>query len=128
MQFFSPTPRLLSILAIVGLLTAPMVTPSNAVTMDDTSMAGMSETASMPDGMPCCPNEKPALPDCAKSCPLAVVCVGSAVSAPAAVTLVNRDEKDHKITVIEDAGTKTTDHTLKPSQVLRLPSMRSMRF
>lgn len=75
MQLLTLIPRLLSILAIVGLLTAPMVTPSSAVAMGDASMAGMSETASMPDGMPCCPDEKPTLPDCAKSCPLAVLCM-----------------------------------------------------
>ena len=40
------------------------------------------------------------------------------VGASAAVTLVNRDDKDHKLTVIEDGGAKTTDHMLKPSQVL----------
>lgn len=39
-------------------------------------------------------------------------------SGIAAVTLVNRDDKDHKLTVIEESGTKTTDHILKPSQVL----------
>lgn len=34
------------------------------------------------------------------------------------VTLVNRDAKDHKLTLIEEKGAKTTDHVLKPSQVL----------
>jgi hypothetical protein len=38
--------------------------------------------------------------------------------AEAAVTLVNRDDKDHKLTVIEESGAKTTEHVLKPSQVL----------
>jgi hypothetical protein len=41
-----------------------------------------------------------------------------AFSASAAVTLVNRDDKDHKLTVIEDGGAKSTDHVLKPSQML----------
>ena len=36
----------------------------------------------------------------------------------AAVTIVNRDDKDHKLTVIEESGTKTTEHVLKPTQVL----------
>jgi len=39
-------------------------------------------------------------------------------AADAAVTLVNRDDKDHKLTVIEDSGAKNTEHVLKPSQVL----------
>jgi len=48
----------------------------------------------------------------------AVVLIGSTVSSMASVTLVNRDEKDHKLTVLEDGGAKTTEHMLKPSQVL----------
>lgn len=66
--------RLLSILAIVGLLTAPMANPSNAAAMDDASTAVMTEMASMPDGMPCCPDQ-PAFPDCSKSCLMAVLCM-----------------------------------------------------
>lgn len=38
--------------------------------------------------------------------------------ATAAVSMVNRDDKDHKLTVIEEGGTKSTDHVLKPSQLL----------
>jgi hypothetical protein len=49
---------------------------------------------------------------------LAVAIALPATAASAAVTLVNRDDKDHKLTVIEDNGTKTTEHILKPSQVL----------
>lgn len=41
-----------------------------------------------------------------------------AFSVSAAVTLVNRDDKDHKLTVIEDGGAKSTDHILKPTQML----------
>ncbi|MGE0768904.1 MAG: hypothetical protein AB7L90_20880 [Hyphomicrobiaceae bacterium] len=47
-----------------------------------------------------------------------VVLIGSTVCSLAAVTLVNRDDKDHKLTVLEDGGAKTTEHMLKPSQVL----------
>jgi hypothetical protein len=49
---------------------------------------------------------------------LATALLLPAATAAAAVTLVNRDDKDHKLTVIEDNGTKTTEHILKPSQVL----------
>ena len=38
--------------------------------------------------------------------------------ANATISLTNRDNRDHKLTVIEDNGAKTTDHALKPSQVL----------
>jgi hypothetical protein len=41
-----------------------------------------------------------------------------AEGAAGAVSLTNRDDKDHKLTVIEEAGAKTTEHTLKPTQVL----------
>ena len=39
-------------------------------------------------------------------------------AAIAAVSLTNRDDKDHKLTVVEDGGAKTTEHNLKPMQVL----------
>ncbi len=49
----------------------------------------------------------------------AVLFLGSVASAAtAAVTVVNRDDKDYKLTIVEDNGARTTDHTLKPSQVL----------
>jgi hypothetical protein len=55
--------------------------------------------------------------------PLPALALAIALALPdatafAAVTLVNRDDKDHKLTVIEDNGAKSTDHILKPSQVL----------
>jgi hypothetical protein len=40
----------------------------------------------------------------------------STVSAAAVVSVTNRDDKDHKLTVIE--GDAKADHVLKPSQVL----------
>lgn len=46
---------------------------------------------------------------------LVVLIAGSAL---AAVSVTNRDDKDHKLTVIEDEGAKKTDHMLKPNQVL----------
>jgi len=48
----------------------------------------------------------------------AAVLIGPTVAAMASVTLVNRDEKDHKLTILEDEGAKTTEQVLKPSQVL----------
>lgn len=49
----------------------------------------------------------------------AVVLIGFMVSltaAEAAVTITNRDEQDHTVTIIE--GEKRTEHVLKPSQAL----------
>lgn len=52
----------------------------------------------------------------------ASVAVLVAVSGPAVfaagVSITNRDDKEHKLTVIEDEGAKKTDHVLKASQVL----------
>lgn len=36
----------------------------------------------------------------------------------AAVTITNRDDKEYKLTVIEEDGAKKTDHVLKANQVL----------
>jgi hypothetical protein len=85
MQLWSLIPRLLSIIAVVSLLTGPMMTTPGAIVMDDAPTAEMSDMGgSMADAMPCCPHEKPALPDCAKSCPLAVLCLAKCFpSAPA---------------------------------------------
>lgn len=47
-----------------------------------------------------------------------LVLASPALAQPAGITLVNRDAKDHKLTLIEEKGAKTTDHVLKPSQIL----------
>jgi hypothetical protein len=43
-----------------------------------------------------------------------------AVAAPPAeaISITNRDDKEYKVTILEEDGTKTTDHVLKPNQVL----------
>ncbi len=49
----------------------------------------------------------------------AVLAFGLAVtSADAAVTITNRDDKDHKLTILEEEGTKKTDVVLKANQVV----------
>ncbi len=68
--------RLLLALVLLGLVAGPMAASSVAPAMAAQAMA------SMPDGMPCCPDEKPAVPVCAKDCPLAVLCVASFGSVP----------------------------------------------
>jgi hypothetical protein len=62
--------RVLSILAVLGVVTAPLSTPSIA------SAAGIGEmiaSEAMPGDMPCCP-EQPVPPDCLKACPLLTIC------------------------------------------------------
>ncbi len=69
--------RALSILTIVSLLTASMAPPSMAAIGDDVSYAGMTTS----DDMPCCPSEE-SVPDCQKSCPLALLCVANCFANP----------------------------------------------
>lgn len=48
-----------------------------------------------------------------------IACVMLADScAMAAVSITNRDDKEHKLTVTENEGGKKSEHVLKPNQVL----------
>lgn len=50
---------------------------------------------------------------------VAMVVAGALGLGPAcAVSITNRDDKEHKVTIIEDDGAKKTEHTLKANQVL----------
>lgn len=52
---------------------------------------------------------------------VALVCVvlcAAAAGPAAAISITNRDDKEYKITVLEEDGAKTTDHVLKPNQIL----------
>lgn len=69
--------RLLPILAIVGLIAGPFTAPVSGAAMAATHDMSMSE---MPDDMPCCPHEKPAVPDCQKTCPLMATCMAKCFS------------------------------------------------
>jgi len=69
--------RLLPILAIVGLIVGPFTAPVNGVAMAAASDMSMS---AMSDDTPCCPHEKPAVPDCQKSCPLMATCMAKCFS------------------------------------------------
>ncbi len=91
MKFMAFLTRLITILALVGLVSAP-VAPSIA-----SAAMAMPVTAEMPDGMSCCPDDQPAIPDCAKDCPFVAVCTAVLVSAtthessPLAPRMVFRD-------------------------------------
>ncbi|OZA92356.1 MAG: hypothetical protein B7X76_00255 [Azorhizobium sp. 39-67-5] len=69
--------RLLPILAIVGLVAGPFTAPVNGATMAVASTMSMPEMAG---DMPCCLDEKPAVPDCQKTCPLMALCVAKCFS------------------------------------------------
>ena len=75
---------LLPTLAVVGMLIAPLAVPATAALADRAAMTDMA------DGMPCCPEEGPAIPDCGKSCPLMMICLAKCLQniPPAASTLL----------------------------------------
>ena len=75
--------RFLSVCAIVGLVLAPLTAPANALGLSAGAMGDAGHSV-MPDvvagaemaaGMPCCPPETAALPDCQRDCPLAALCL-----------------------------------------------------
>ena len=85
--------RLLSVLAILGLVFTPLNAPAVAggmvtpVAMVDAAMDMASMGGDMAD-MPCCPPEKPVMPDCQKACPLATLCVAKIVQGVVPVNAV----------------------------------------
>jgi hypothetical protein len=86
MKLLTALRRLLSGLAVLGLILAPLAPPamamgvnSPAVMSDHETMAGDAAMA-MPAGMPCCPEKAP-MPDCAKDCPLMALCMTNFVPA-----------------------------------------------
>jgi hypothetical protein len=70
--------RLFAMLVIAGLAVAPLATPAAAMA---SAHAGMTDMASMPSDMPCCPDgNSTSCPDC----PLAAMCVSQITpTAPA---------------------------------------------
>lgn len=77
--------RVLSLLAIIGMLIAPVSTVAAEYAMADMSMTASIQTeemAGMTADMPCCPDARPVKPDCGKSCPFVIIC---STSAPVAL-------------------------------------------
>jgi hypothetical protein len=72
--------------------------------MRDGPMADMA-MASMSGAMPCCPHEKPGLPDCSKTCPYAILCMAGCLSIVPAETdfVVLRSKKGSSLALINDA-------------------------
>jgi hypothetical protein len=78
--------RLLPLLAVLSLALAPVTAFAAAAGMHAaTAMQGqamampdeaMDDAAGMAmDDMPCCPKERPTMPDCSKACPLMALCL-----------------------------------------------------
>ncbi|GGH15179.1 hypothetical protein GCM10007036_15000 [Alsobacter metallidurans] len=68
--------RMLAMLAAIGLFLAPLSGARAA------PWSPADVTATMDDGMPCCPPAKPVPPDCQKGCPLAAFCFAKSAATP----------------------------------------------
>lgn len=94
--------RLLPLLAVLSLALAPVTASAaaagmraptavqgHAMAMPDEAMDDMAGMAM--DEMPCCPKERPGMPDCSKGCPLMALCLAKvATGLPVAVGLPGR--------------------------------------
>ncbi|TXN25167.1 hypothetical protein [Methylobacterium sp. WL9] len=78
MTFWLAFRRLLPLFAVLSLALAP-VTASAAAAGMRAPTAVEGHAMAMPDDamddMPCCPKERPDLPDCSKACPLMALCL-----------------------------------------------------
>jgi len=81
MKPMSALVRLLSLFALIGMLIAPVSTRAAEYAMADMSVKASVQSekmAGMTGDMPCCPDQRPAKPDCDKSCPFVIICSTSA--------------------------------------------------
>lgn len=75
--------RLFLLVAMLAVVIGPMsigLASSAMASSDVTTMVSMASAMpgmQMAQDMPCCPEQQPVKPDCAKSCPLALVCTTS---------------------------------------------------
>ncbi|MCJ9720254.1 hypothetical protein MOV66_22530 [Agrobacterium sp. SHOUNA12C] len=75
--------RLFLLVAMLAIVIGPMSIglASSAMASSETVTAGAMASAmpgmQMAEQMPCCPEKQPVKPDCAKGCPLALVCTTS---------------------------------------------------
>ena len=88
----------LAVVAIVGLVAAPLVSPAAAM---GPSNVAMSDMASMAGDMPCCPDTQKKN-DC-KDCPLLAICMLKNLAAhPVADAVVERPVKHYRPAVYDD--------------------------
>lgn len=84
--------RLLSVLAVLGLIVSPLARPAVAMSMPSAAMtddhAGMVMDQAAMGEMPCCPEEAPKS-DCAKDCPLMALCAVTGVQFLTAAPALN---------------------------------------
>jgi hypothetical protein len=97
--------RLLSILAIVGLIAAPVVRPASAATaMMHAQIADTSTTSNsdgMAEAMPCCPEKAP-VSGC-HDCPLMAVCHGVSLLSQSEISLIVFSISARSVPVLNEA-------------------------
>jgi hypothetical protein len=78
---------LLLLLAVTGLLLTPILRSTLAASATHAESAAVEDAmASMPEGMPCCPDQAPSS-DCIKGCPLLAICMSSLMQSPPVIGL-----------------------------------------
>ncbi|MBB3458714.1 hypothetical protein FHT86_007040 [Rhizobium sp. BK313] len=83
MNFPRAVHRLFLLVAMLAVVIGPMSIGLASSAMASSDAATMEAVASavpgmqMAEDMPCCPEKQPVKPDCAKGCPLALVCTTS---------------------------------------------------
>ena len=98
MALLSAFKRILSMLAIIGLIAGSVNAPVMA-------MAAAEPSMQMADAMPCCPEKSP--PDCGKTCPLLVMCLAPVLPAcPVASLPIQLDAKKLEQAMGDDAPIK----------------------
>jgi hypothetical protein len=85
--------RVLAVLAILGLIVGSFVAPAGAKPAD-------SAAVTMAGDMPCCHGNK--APDCAKGCPLAIMCFTASLSAGAAPAIAAPRLVSFNVTIPHD--------------------------
>jgi hypothetical protein len=96
--------RLFVVLALAGLILAPVARAAVTMSADDhATMMDMSSGDTM-DRMPCCPEDKaPAAPDCAKACMMMCV-VSSSQLIPATAGFLSVPLSSTRLALVSDAS------------------------
>ena len=98
MDLWTALKRILSVLAIIGLIAGSVNVPVMA-------MAAAEPSMQVTDAMPCCPDKT--LPDCGKACPLPIMCFAPVLPAcPVASLPVQMDAKRLHQAMGDDAPMK----------------------
>jgi hypothetical protein len=67
--------RVLPVLAVLGFLLTPFTPPAVAGGMNAPMAMLSGDNMVTAEDMPCCPAQKPMMPDCMKACPLLTLCL-----------------------------------------------------